>query len=62
MLNESLNVVLARQGEDSGEVVTLKELLEDGRRAIVYGRADEERVVELADTLSASTCGPATPC
>ncbi len=51
VLNESLNVVLARQGEDSGEVVTLKELLADGRRAIVFARADEERVVELADSL-----------
>ncbi|HUC36272.1 MAG TPA: proteasome ATPase [Acidimicrobiales bacterium] len=51
VLNESLNVILARQGEDSGEVVTLKEMLEDGRRAIVYARADEERVVELADNL-----------
>ncbi len=51
VLNESLNVVLARDGEDSGEVVTLKELLADGRRAIVYARADEERVVELAESL-----------
>jgi proteasome-associated ATPase len=51
VLNESLNVVLAREGEDSGEVVTLKELLDDGRRAIVFARADEERVVELADSL-----------
>ena len=51
VLNESLNVILAREGEDSGEVVTLKEVLEDGRRAIVYARADEERVVELADSL-----------
>jgi proteasome-associated ATPase len=51
VLNESFNVILAREGEDSGELVTLKELLEDGRRAIVYARADEERVVELADSL-----------
>ncbi len=51
VLNESLNVVLARSAELSGEVITLKELLEDGRRAIVVGRADEERVVELADSL-----------
>ncbi len=51
VLNESLNVILAREGEDSGEVVTLKELLEDGRRAIVYARADEERVVELSHDL-----------
>jgi proteasome-associated ATPase len=51
VLNESLNVVLARAAELSGEVTTLKELLEDGRRAIVVGRADEERVVELAEAL-----------
>jgi proteasome-associated ATPase len=44
-------VILAREGEDSGEVVTLKDLLEDGRRAIVYARADEERVVELSHDL-----------
>ena len=51
VLNESLNVVLARPGEGSGEVVVVKELREDGRRALVYGRADEERVAELADAL-----------
>jgi proteasome-associated ATPase len=50
VLNESLNVVLARSPEQSGEVVTLKELLEDGR-AIIVGRADEERVVETAESL-----------
>jgi len=52
VLNESLNVVLARGTESAGEVVVLKELLEDGRRALIVGRADEERVVELADALS----------
>lgn len=51
VLNESLNVVLARSAEIAGEVVTLKEVLEDGRRALVLGRADEERVCELADDL-----------
>ncbi len=51
VLNESLSVILARQGEGSGEVVVLKEVLDDGRRAIVYGRADEERVAELADAM-----------
>ena len=51
MLNESLNVVLARGAELTGEVVTLKELLEDGTRALIVGRADEERVCELADEL-----------
>jgi proteasome-associated ATPase len=51
VLNESFNVVLARRGELSGEVVTLKELLDDGTRALIVGRADEERVAELADSL-----------
>ncbi|HEX6391868.1 MAG TPA: proteasome ATPase [Acidimicrobiales bacterium] len=51
VLNESLNVVLARSPEQSGEVVTLKERLEDGR-AIIVGRADEERVVEIAQGLA----------
>ncbi|MGI8492537.1 MAG: proteasome ATPase [Acidimicrobiales bacterium] len=50
VLNESLNVVLARAPEQSGEVVTLKEMLEDGR-AMILGRADEERVTELAESL-----------
>jgi proteasome-associated ATPase len=50
VLNDSLNVVLARGSEISGEVVTLKELLDDNR-AMIVGRADEERVVELAASL-----------
>ena len=54
LLNESMNVISIRRHDGAGEVVTLKELLEDGRRAIVTGRADEERVVELADSLLAS--------
>jgi proteasome-associated ATPase len=51
VLNESLNVVLARGVEISGEVVTFKELLEDGKRALIVGRADEERVCELSAEL-----------
>src|SRR5215212_5712675 len=51
VLNESLNVVLARAPEVAGEVVTVKELMEDGRRALIVGRADEERVVELGESL-----------
>src|SRR5439155_25425380 len=51
VLNESLNVVLARSPEVSGEVGTLKETREDGGRALIVGRDDEERVVELADQL-----------
>ena len=37
--------------EKAGEVVTLKEVLADGRRALIMGRADEERVAELSDSL-----------
>ncbi len=52
VLNDSLTVVMARGKEVVGEVVTIKELLEDGRRAVVLGRADEERVAEIAESLS----------
>ena len=51
VLNESYNVVMVRAPESSGEIVTFKELLDDGARALVVGRADEERVAELADQL-----------
>jgi proteasome-associated ATPase len=50
-LNESLNVVLARAVEISGEVVVLKEVLASGDRALIVGRADEERICELAAPL-----------
>ena len=50
VLNESLNVVLTRSGEVTGEVVIIKEVM-DERRALIVGRADEERVVDLADAL-----------
>jgi len=52
VLNESLNVVLARAPERTGEVVTFKELLDDGHRAMIVGRADEEQVVELSQDLA----------
>jgi len=51
VLNESLNVVMARNAEATGEVVSLKEVLEDGVRAIVTGRGEDDRVCELADSL-----------
>ena len=51
MLNEALNVVGAREFERLGEIVMFKELLADGERALVIGRADEERVVSLAEPL-----------
>ncbi|MFB4310097.1 proteasome ATPase [Actinomadura sp. GTD37] len=51
MLNEALNVVEALQFEEQGEVVMLKELFDDGERALVIAHADEERVVKLAEPL-----------
>jgi proteasome-associated ATPase len=51
MLNEALNIIGAHEFEIQGEVVTLKEIFEDGKRALVIARTDEERVVELADPL-----------
>ena len=51
VLNESLNVVLSRVGDGTGEVVTIKEVLSGGLRALIVGRADDERVVELATEL-----------
>ena len=50
VLNESLNVVLSRGADLTGEVVTMKERL-GGNRVLIVGRADEERVVELIDEL-----------
>jgi proteasome-associated ATPase len=51
MLNEALNVVEALEYEEQGEVVMLKEVFDDGERALVIARADEERVVKLAEPL-----------
>jgi proteasome-associated ATPase len=48
MLNDALNIVLQRGIDIGGEVVSLKEVLEDGIRAIVVVRGDDERVCELA--------------
>src|ERR1700677_80074 len=50
VLNESFTVIGVRDSDGQGEVVTVKEVLDD-RRVLVYGRADEERVVELAEAL-----------
>lgn len=55
MLNEALNIVGVRAFERIGEIVMLKELLADGERALVIGRADEERVVGLAEPLRQRT-------
>jgi proteasome-associated ATPase len=51
VLNESLNIVLARGTELTGEVVTVKEVMEDGR-ALIVGRADDERVCDMVESLA----------
>jgi proteasome-associated ATPase len=58
VLNEALNVVVAEGYESAGEIVMLKELLEDGERALVISHSDEERVVRLADPLRDSVLRP----
>ena len=58
MLNEALNVVEAMAYERVGDIVTLKEILEDGERALVLGHTDEERVVRLAEPLLDVTIRP----
>jgi len=55
VLNDAMNVVDVREFERLGELVMFKELLEDGDRALVIGRADEERVVALAEPLRQRT-------
>jgi proteasome-associated ATPase len=47
MLNEAMTVVEAGGFERLGEIVTIKELLDEDR-VLVVGRTDEERVVRLA--------------
>lgn len=51
LLNDALNIVDAFGYERTGEVVMLKEILEGGDRALVISHADEERIVQLAQTL-----------
>jgi len=50
VLNESFAIIGIRNPDGQGEVVRVKEILDD-RRVLVYGRADEERVVEMSDAL-----------
>ena len=57
ILNEAFNVVDVRTYERRGEVVTVKETLQDDR-LIVLGRADEERVVERAESLQGTFLRP----
>ncbi|PQZ93915.1 proteasome ATPase [Arthrobacter sp. MYb227] len=50
LLNESLVVVAGLGYEQSGELVTVKEVLED-HRVVAMGRADDQRVIRLSGPL-----------
>ncbi len=50
VLNESFTVIGIRDFDGQGEVVTVKDVI-DERRILISSRGNEERVVELADSL-----------
>jgi proteasome-associated ATPase len=50
LLNEAMNVVAVGRTEDRGEVMTIAELLDEGR-ALVLGHTDDERVVLLGESI-----------
>ena len=52
LLNEANNIVAVGTYDDRGEILSVSELLGDGR-ALVVGHADEERIVSLSDELKA---------
>ena len=51
LLNEAMNVVSVHGPEDAGDVVLVKEVLEDGR-LLVLARQDEERIVRQSSRLA----------
>jgi len=55
ILNEALNVVDVLDQDTQGEVVTVKEHLDDDERVIVIGRGDEEMVAVMAQSLRGQT-------
>ncbi|WP_397519364.1 proteasome ATPase, partial [Rhodococcus pyridinivorans] len=59
-LNEALTVVEVGGFERVGEITTLREVLDDGTRALVVGHADEERIVWLAAPLAAAAADDKT--
>ncbi|MGI8459951.1 MAG: proteasome ATPase [Propionibacteriaceae bacterium] len=58
MINEALNVVGVLSYDEVGEVAILKEVLDDGYRAVVVGHGDEESVVRLGTRLAEGKVRP----
>ncbi|MEY2779505.1 MAG: proteasome-associated ATPase [Actinomycetota bacterium] len=54
ILNDQMSIVEARKPEQAGDVVVLTKVLDDGLRAIITYRGEEERVCELSDSLRAA--------
>lgn len=61
MLNEALNVVEAMEYESVGDIVTLKEILEDGERALVQGTPTRNGWYGSPSPSWTSSSAPATP-
>ncbi len=57
VLNDSLNIVLVRGSEPTGETASVRDLL-GFDRAMVTGRADEEKVVEISEALQGDVLKP----
>ncbi|MBW3561255.1 MAG: proteasome ATPase [Actinobacteria bacterium] len=51
-VNDAMNVIDVSDFEDAGEIMTVSELLDDGR-IVVVGSGDQERVVHLSEPLAA---------
>ena len=63
VLNDAYNVVMVREPEVAGEIVTFKEMIDDGCRvALVVGRADENASLSSPTSCSANASVPATRC
>jgi proteasome-associated ATPase len=58
VLNEAMNIIEIGRFDQQGEVVTLKELMDGGVRALVIARTDEERVIELSEPLRSERLRP----
>ena len=50
LLNESMNIVSIREYDETGEIVVLKERINNDR-ALVVAHSDEERVIKLGEPL-----------
>jgi proteasome-associated ATPase len=54
LLNDHMSIVEVRHGDLAGDVVVLSKVLDDGLRAVVSIRGEEERICSLADDLRVS--------